>query len=195
MGLEDIPLVVQVHMASFPGFFLSSLGGKFLTCFYTSVWKMADCIPLVCRDLNGKLAGFAVGGVNPSGFYGRTLRRHLFKFCIASVLPLVRNPLILRRLWRGLYQSGASSKGPDVAGLFSIGVSPAVQGHGVGTMLLTAFIAEASDRGCKSVILTTDADNNGRANDFYWKLGFSVIRVYVTPEGRKMNEYSLDIQS
>jgi len=41
----------------------------------------------------------------------------------------------------------------------------------------------------RTVCLTTDHSNNERVNRFYQRLGFSLGRAYVTPEGRAMNEY------
>ena len=50
-------------------------------------------------------------------------------------------------------------------------------------------------RGVSSVSLTTDRDNNERTNDFYQKLGFELARTYVTPEGRAMNEYLIQLEA
>jgi ribosomal protein S18 acetylase RimI-like enzyme len=83
--------------------------------------------------------------------------------------------------------------GDDVAGLFSIGVSPAVQGKGIGALLVREFMGAARLRGCKTVFLTTDRDDNEAVNGFYGRLGFAISRQYVTPEGRNMNEYRIDL--
>jgi len=44
------------------------------------------------------------------------------------------------------------------------------------------------------VDLTTDYMNNDSVNQFYTKLGFRCTRTIATPEGRKMNEYVLDLE-
>lgn len=41
--------------------------------------------------------------------------------------------------------------------------------------------------------LTTDRDNNEATNSFYQKLGFVCERTFMTPEGRAMNEYVIDL--
>jgi len=43
------------------------------------------------------------------------------------------------------------------------------------------------------VDLTTDRDNNDKINRFYLSLGFACERTFVTPEGRTMNEYVIDL--
>jgi len=83
--------------------------------------------------------------------------------------------------------------GKDVAGLYSIGVLPSLQGTGAGRMLVTAFLEEARCRGCRRVFLTTDRDGNDTVNTFYRKMGFHVEREYTTPEGRRMNEYWIEL--
>jgi len=57
------------------------------------------------------------------------------------------------------------------------------------------FLEEAKRRGCVRVSLTTDRENNDRVNRFYQTLGFAIGRQYETPEGRKMNEYWIDVKA
>ena len=45
----------------------------------------------------------------------------------------------------------------------------------------------------KQVNLTTDRLGNDAANRFYQQLGFTRSRTYVTPEGREMQEYLIDL--
>jgi ribosomal protein S18 acetylase RimI-like enzyme len=90
---------------------------------------------------------------------------------------------------RALSHPSRNPEGDAVAGLFSIGVSPELQGTGAGKKLVLAFLGEAKLRGCRKVFLTTDRDGNDTVNAFYRKMGFRVEREYATPEGRRMNEY------
>ena len=70
---------------------------------------------------------------------------------------------------------------------------PELQGTGAGKKLVLAFLEEAKLRGCKRVFLTTDRDSNEVVNTFYTKLGFVLERHFVTPEGRRMNEYWINL--
>ncbi len=76
----------------------------------------------------------------------------------------------------------------------SIAVSPDAEGKGIGGLLVKAFCAEMGKRGAPTVCLTTDKENNDRTNRFYQKQGFHLSRSFVTPEGRAMYEYVLDLR-
>ena len=189
MESKDILRIVDVHLLSFPGFFLSSLGPNFLFLYYSGVVDAPEGITFVYLNEAGQPAGFVAGTANPRGFYKRLLKKDWLKFSFASVGALLRNPGAVRRIARGLLHPGQNPAGDDVAGLFSIGVLPELQGTGAGKKLVHAFLDEARQRGCSRVFLTTDRDNNEPVNRFYRKLGFVVEREYATPEGRHMNEY------
>jgi GNAT superfamily N-acetyltransferase len=189
MESAHIPAVVQTHLASFPGFFLSFLGPRFLSLYYAGVCDAPEGISFVYLNAAGQPAGFVAGSSNPRGFYSRLLKRDWLQFAFASVGAILRKPSVIGRVARGLFHPGGNPVGSDVAGLFSIGVLPELQGTGAGKKLVEAFLQEASKRGCKRVFLTTDRDDNETVNVFYHKLGFTVERHYETPEGRRMNEY------
>jgi len=190
----DIPPVVSVHLAAFPGFFLSFLGERFLSLYYSQICASKDGIAFVQPDGDGKVAGFVAGSSNPSGFYSRLLRRHWFNFGIASLGALFRSPAIILRLLRAILHPGQNPSGKDVAGLYSIAVLPSLRGTGAGERLVRAFLDEAEGRGCDSVFLTTDKIDNAAVNSFYLKLGFGLRREFVTPEGRAMNEYWIELK-
>lgn len=194
MTSEDVEPTVEVHLRSFPGFFLTSLGAKFLSLFYRGIVVAPEGIAFVYLNEKGRAAGFVAGTSNPRGFYKRLLRRDWLKFSLASVRALVCRPRSLPRVARELLHPGQNPSGEDVAGLYSIGVLPELQGTGAGKQLVHAFLDEAWKRGCERVFLTTDRDENDPVNMFYQKLGFVVEREYVTPEGRKMNEYWIDLR-
>jgi GNAT superfamily N-acetyltransferase len=98
------------------------------------------------------------------------------------------------RIARAVVHPGGNPGGDDVAGLFSIGVLPELQGTGAGKTLVAAFLDEAKRRGCRRVFLTTDRDDNDAVNQFYLRMGFHVERQYETPEGRRMNEYWITLK-
>lgn len=185
----DIQQVVAVHLASFPGFFLSFLGHRFLSIFYAGICSAPEGIAFVYPNDAGIPAGFVAGTSNPGGFYSRLLKRDWLKFALASIIPVLKKPSVIGRVARAVYHPSGNPIGDDVAGLFSIGVLPELQGTGAGKKLVQSFLQEASRRGCKRVFLTTDRDDNEVVNVFYQKLGFAVERQYETPEGRRMNEY------
>ncbi len=184
--LKDI---VQVHLSSFSDFFLSELGRRFLFLFYSGIVKAPEGIAFVYLNETGIPAGFVAGTSNPRGFYSRLLKRHWFRFALAAIPSVLRKPAIISRVARAVFHPSDNPEGNEVAGLYSIGVLPEQRGTGAGKKLMQAFLEEAKHRGCKSVFLTTDKENNDPVNAFYVSHGFSVERCFVTPEGRKMNEY------
>lgn len=190
---QHVPQVVSVHVASFPGFFLSFLGPQFLSIFYSAVSSAPEGIAFVYLNEAGIPSGFVAGTSNPRGFYSRLLMRHWFRFAMAAIPSVLRKPSIVSRVARAVFHPSDNPVGDDVAGLFSIGVLPELQGTGAGKKLMQAFLEEAKYRRCKRVVLTTDQDNNDAVNAFYVRHGFSVERRFVTPEGRKMNEYWLTL--
>ena len=195
LELSDVSHVVAVHLSSFPGFFLSFLGPKFLKLFYSGICAAPEGIAFVYLNDDGVPAGFVAGTTNPGGFYTRLLKRDWFKFALASIVPVLKKPAVIGRVARAVSHPSGNPMGDDVAGLFSIGVLPVLQGTGAGKMLVQTFLAEARLRGCARVFLTTDRDGNEYVNSFYEKLGFEIKRRYVTPEGRRMNEYWIAIDS
>ena len=194
MEKEDVESVVQIHRSSFPGFFLSFLGPRFLSLYYMAVCEAPEGIALVCLGPDGEPAGFVAGSANPRGFYSRLLKRNWWKFSLASVGAIFRKPTIVAKIARGLTHPSRNPVGNDVAGLYSIGVLPESQGTGAGKELVQAFLTEARNRGCRRVFLTTDRDGNEAVNAFYQKMGFRVENRFETPEGRAMNEYWIDLE-
>ncbi|NVN92171.1 MAG: GNAT family N-acetyltransferase [Desulfuromonadales bacterium] len=193
MQKEDVPKVIAVHLASFSGFFLSFLGPRFLLLYYAGICAASEGIAFVYLDPAGEPAGFVAGTANPRGFYSRLLKRDWLRFSFASLGAICRKPNTIRRIARAFFHPSENPVGKDVAGLFSIGVLPEVQGGGAGKQLVSRFLEEASARGCTRVFLTTDRDNNESVNTFYQRLGFFIGRQYETPEGRRMNEYWIEI--
>lgn len=193
MTIQDIDEVVSIHLASFQGFFLSFLGPRFLNLYYAGVSSDHGGICIVYLNEAGRPAGFVAGSCNPRGFYSRLLKRDWLRFSLAATGAVLRKPGIVSRLFRALFHPSENPESEDVAGLFSLGVLPVLQGKGAGKELVQAFLSEASTRGCTRVFLTTDRDNNEAVNKFYSRLGFRVERVFETPDGRRMNEYWIDI--
>ncbi len=193
MVISDITQVVTIHLTSFPGFFLSFLGHRFLVFYYSNICSASDGISFVYLDSAGNPAGFVAGATNPGKFYSRLLKQNWVRFSFASLSAICRKPTVIKRIARALFHPSQNPSGDEVAGLFSIGVLPELQGTGTGKELVQKFLKEANSKGCKRVFLTTDRDNNDKVNTFYQEQGFRIDRQYVTPEGRRMNEYWIDI--
>jgi ribosomal protein S18 acetylase RimI-like enzyme len=192
MKLDHVTNVVEVHLQSFQGFFLTFLGRDFLSELYRGVVTDSSGVAFVFIDDN-HVAGFVAGTDQPRGFYKRLLARRIWVFVSASIPAIIKKPAILPRLLRALSMPQQADSGEGCGTLMSIAVLPEAQGKGIGQKLVDAFLAEAARRGLKQVNLTTDKQDNNATNQFYQQYGFHLHRVYITPEGRAMNEYVIDV--
>jgi ribosomal protein S18 acetylase RimI-like enzyme len=192
MQPSDVNQVVNVHLSSFQGFFLTLLGAKFLNLLYAYIVSSPDGVGYVFVEDDGEVVGFVCGSTKPSGFYKRFLKNQWLRIILAILGSVVRNPRILPRLvWRVLRPPQASPS-PATATLLSIAVLPEHQNKGIGRLLVQEFLDEMWRRGMQRVNLTTDREGNEAVNAFYRRLGFRLVRSFVTPEGRWMNEYVIN---
>ena len=191
MKIEDVREAVDVHLHSFPDFFLSSLGSRFLYWLYRGFIEHRGGVCLVA--LKGEqVVGVVAGSSDQGKFFKWLLRKHWFVLGLAAGMAIVRSPRIMARLLRITRSPGDAKRSIVPAVLMSIAVLPVVQGGGVGQILVKAFLDEMTKRGATTVSLTTDRDNNSRVNSFYRRLGFRLHRELLTPEGRQMNEYVIE---
>ncbi len=188
----DVPECVCIHMQAFRGFFLTFLGEQFLRELYTAIVYDPSGIGFAAGTTEG-LLGFVVGTDQPPGLYRRLLRRRWWNFGLASLGALFKHPAILPRLLRAFTMPAQKMEVRNCGTLMSIAVLPEAQGRKIGQMLVTAFLREAARRGLEYVNLTTDRLNNEPVNRFYTRMGFKLLRDYVTPEGRLMNEYIIEL--
>ena len=193
MRADHIDAVVHAHLESFRGFFTSFLGPKFMKLFYLEVLKTPEHVAAVAVDDCETIIGFAVGVSHQTRFYANLIRRRWFMFAVASLQAIVRRPSIIPRIVRALTYPRNSQTASSQAILMSLAVVPGVQANGVGGLLVKHFLSVMQQKNITSISLTTDQNDNERTNGFYEKLGFKVVRTYVTPEGRCMNEYIIEM--
>jgi ribosomal protein S18 acetylase RimI-like enzyme len=194
MNQNEVPAVVDVHLRSFPGFFLTFLGSAFLRELYLATIEDLSGIGFVAKD-GTEIVGFVTGTAQPSGFYLRLLQKRWWRFGLAAVIPVIKQPSIVPRLLRAFSMPAQMAQQEKRGTLMSLAVHPDAQGGGIGCSLVMAFLQEASQRGLEQADLTTDRDNNDSVNRFYERLGFVCVRTFTTPEGRAMNEYLIDLSA
>ena len=186
---EDLGPVAKLHRESFPSFFLSELGERFLREFYRG-FLTPDATTAVAVAEDGRVVGAVVGHTQPQGFFKKLLLRRWYAFAFASLSLVLRRPSILPRLVRAVTYRG-NNDGIERRGalLSSICVDPQYSGDGIRGKLLESFTSQLVDRGCESAYLSTDAVDNDRVNAFYRNAGWALENPYTTPEGRRMNCY------
>ena len=188
---KEITDIVAVHLTAFPDFFMTLLGERFLSRFYGAVLRDSSTLSFV-GYMNGGVAGFVVGTVQPQQFFLRLLLQQGVGFCFDALGALLRRPWFVgRRLLRGLTYRGEAPQQmhSNSALVSSIAVLPSASGTGLATALLNAFCEAAGRRGSSSVYLLTDRDDNPGANRFYLKAGFTLEAEVVRSGCRAMNRY------
>ncbi|MDH4272690.1 MAG: GNAT family N-acetyltransferase [Candidatus Aminicenantes bacterium] len=193
MEICHVDTIVGIHLAAFPGFFLSFLGRRFLRELYKAFATDKTSISLVAEaPVSGELMGFAAGTLDPARFFRSLLVRRWWAFGFSSLPAIVRNPRSALRIFRGVSYRGNQPEGRKRALLSSIAVIPGQRDHGLGNDLLKRWVERARAKGAEGCYLTTDAENNDAVNRFYARNGWRVESEFITPEGRKMYRYTLD---
>ena len=184
---KDLNQVADVHIAAFPGFFLTMLGHSFLRVMYRAFLMSPGCV-FVVDDSDGRVLGFAVGVRKSAGKDRKLAIRFLPQFAFAVLPGVLRNPIkVIRRIIGQLFSEGGQPEMPDgCVVLRSIGVRPEMKGAGVANRLLTDFERLAREQGAQVVALTTDAENNERAISFYRKYGYQVQQDFKQDDSRRM---------
>lgn len=186
---ERVDEVVNVHMQSFSGFFLTFLGKGFLKQLYTGFLEYKGSGVIVTVNTENKIVGFLAYSDNLSGFYKYLIKKRLLLFAWYAIGAFFRNPKILFRLLRAFTYSDEAKREEKYIELSSIGVLPEAEGTGIGSKMVSVLKEKANPEKYEYIKLETDAVENDGANFFYQKNGFVLDHEYATQEGRKMNEY------
>jgi ribosomal protein S18 acetylase RimI-like enzyme len=189
--------IVSIHERTFPGFLLTMLGSTFLRTYYEIALENMGTLALIAQEGEGSTVGFLIGYVAPQEFYA-LLNRRRWRLASKAISAVMRSPKLLPRVFGNMRRMSGAAKPSSTsrlgAELASIGVLPAASGKGVGKALVLAFAQRAVALRAEYVYLTTDAENNGKVNSFYQKLGFTRNRTFLAPGGRLMNEYVLTLE-
>ena len=196
MALADVDAVVDIHMAGMPGYFLTSLGRRFLSLYYRDVVRSKQGISMVlARD--GRVLGFATGEFGPGKFYRSLLVRRGLAFGFCALGAVVRRPAILARMWRQVFERIEAPASEKVARLASLAVVPDAEGRGYGLVLIAACIEAICRRGGSAVVLEVLKDNPTLIQA-YERMGFAITRETARSTGKSTGEsrvemrYSLD---
>lgn len=180
--------IVEIHMDTFTGFFLTFLGKKFLKTLYEGFIDYPQSGLIIALD-EDKPVGFCAYSEDLSGFYKYLIKKKLIIFAWYAIRAFFRKPKIFFRLLRAFTYSRESKRKENYVELSSIGVSPAEKNIGIGSQMINKLYELTNPEKFEYIKLETDRDNNEGVNYFYQKNGFVLDHSYETPEGRKMNEY------
>ncbi len=185
---QIISKIVNIHLSTFKGFFLTFMGKGFLKQMYAS-YCLHDDSELICAFEDDQPIGFCAYSAKMSGLYKFMIKKKLIPFAWYSLGAFVRKPTVFMRLVRAFLKPGESKRTEEYVELASIGVLPNIKSKGVGTKLIDYVKDDVDFSKIDYIALETDALDNDNVNAFYVKNGFELERTYETREGRKMNEY------
>lgn len=185
---EYVDDIVDIHMQTFTGFFLTFLGKGFLKQLYSGFMEHPKSNVIVAIE-EDNLVGFLAYSEELSEFYKYLIKKKLLLFAWYAMGAFVKKPKVLFRLLRAFTYSEESKREEGYVELSSIGVLPCAKNNGVGSKMIAHLIANVDKDTFDYIKLETDRDDNEGANCFYKKNGFVLNHSYETPEGRGMNEY------
>lgn len=188
VSAEYVDDIVEIHMKTFTGFFLTFLGRGFLKHLYKGFIEH-DKSNVIGAFEDDRLVGFLAYSEDISAFYKYLIRKRLLPFAFYGALAFFRKPAIMLRLLRAFTYPESSKRPEPYVELSSIGVLPEAKNKGIGTMLIDELKKTVSNGQFSYIKLETDRLNNDAVNAFYIKNGFVLDRSYTTREGREMNEY------
>lgn len=190
MSKTDLNEVVQLHIKTFPDFFLTSLGNGFLYELYRD-FLHDDFSICKIAEKNGRIKGFVVGSLQPNILFRKMLFYKGYLFLFYAFKALIKNPIFVfkKLLYAIKYRGDQPSKIINAALLISIGVASDSYSKGIGSVLVKEFCKEVFSKGAKAIYLTTDKFNNDHVNSFYIKNGFQLESEIIKTNGRIMNRY------
>lgn len=183
---SDVPAMVAIHQSAFKNFFLTSLGSRFLTTYYSCFIKSDETVTM-CAEEEGSLLGFSAATSVSKGFNGRLIKNNAMQFSILAFKMIFTNPAALVRLVKNFTKTSDEVEDTEDYGeLFSIGVSAESQGKGIGKQILSATEDAMKVMNVRKVSLTTDFYDNDATLGFYQSMGYEVLYEFITYPDRKM---------
>lgn len=180
--------IVNIHLETFTGFFLTFMGKGFLTQMYKAYCDHEES-GLLVAEVDGEAQGFLAYSSNFSGLFKFMIRHRLIPFGWYSVGAFFRKPTVFMRIIRAFLKPSEVKRTVKYVELASIGVNPNAKSKGIGSLLVDELKKKVDFNKFAYITLETDAVNNEAAIHFYEKNGFVKERMYETEEGRKMLEY------
>lgn len=173
---EDAGVAADLHAGQINEGFLAFLGPRFLRLLYRRIVRAPGSFLLVAEYDGGPL-GFLAGSVDVAGLYRAFLWRDGAAAGAAAAGRLLRS-------WRRVVETlrhGGGATGPG-AELLAVAVAPAARGRGVGSLLVSGFLAEIERRGQYAAHVVVAAHND-TAVALYRRSGFDTVERFELHSG------------
>lgn len=188
----DLARIAVCHCAAFPGSLSSALGIDYVSAMLR--WYLSgENTFLFFVEENGKCVGYCGGMVKTVWGIGSASSMAQYSFN-AAVIGFLKKPwllfhpemtvkfsFIVKNIINRFFRKKKLQGEPEVifepyTGLVVIGVDPAFQGKGFGSILLLEFEKMTRQRGLKKMTLSVHSDNS-KAIKSYTRNGWSITHV------------------
>lgn len=186
---HDLRWMAALHASQLPHGFFVRLGPHYLRAYHRTFMDSPHAAALVAEH-EGRPVGFIVGSTDAHGHHRFAIRRRGVRLAVAGLLGLLTHPSTaaefartriaryLRSVVRATRPVAAtqtdersSTTSPPQAVLTHVAVERAMQGNGVGRVLVDAFVARTRAAGSARIeLVTLDGDSGAAA--FYASLGW-----------------------
>ena len=200
MGLQDLPFVVEAHLAHFPDGFFARLGRGFLTRYYRTFLD-GPLATAIVAEIDGVATGYLAGILRGPEHRQLMLQHHGVALVLAGAGGMVRHPTVgltffvtrlgryasaIRRHRRGAPSGAAPTTRPAV--LSHIVVAQPRRCRGMGSTLIDRFLKEAREAGRTHACLVTMEGELG-AGSFYERRGWRRAGDTTQADGRMLRRY------
>jgi ribosomal protein S18 acetylase RimI-like enzyme len=206
---DDLLFCAALHVAELEHGFFTALGPRFLRAYHATFIDSPHAVSIVA-SIGGHPVGFVAGLLRPREHARWVLRRRGPRLAALGAAALLARPVAALRFartrlaryvrtWRrhrrelvpptrGNRETGAH----EAAALSHLAVSLGARGSGAGRRLTEAFADAARAAGAPRVALVTLEGEDG-AGRFYARLGWEPGELRMTPDGRAMREWRLEV--
>jgi len=181
--------VVKLHVESFPGYFITSLGYEFIKLFYKSHISNEYADALIALDEENKVVGSLLGVKNRAKFYNQLILSNGCMFLYYIIKNNILKPYTFIRLYNRYRKNEINNNFYSGVVLSSICIQQKMRKNGIATEIINKWIYNLKAQNYDMAYLETDATGNIAANNFYFKTGWDIYIKYSTYEGRVMNIY------
>lgn len=194
LEFKDAKEIGALHLLAFPNFFLTSLGEAFLKVFYEKILQSKHGFGIgILKD--GKLIAFAIGTSRIKGFYMEMIKKNGFILFYYAFSTLITRPQSVLRILKNLLGNSNTPKPKEGGWLLSICTNPYFRGSGISQDCLRAFENLCLEKSIFHLWLTTDTEENDRANSFYKKMNYDLVSNFSNDSKRSMNLYTKKLKA
>lgn len=171
----DIASVAELHRQTLPDSLNSRLGARFMENLYDGLTHASSAACWVAKR-NGKIVGFVSATIDVGTTRKALEARLSLHDKVAAALKILTSPRNLRDfLAQNIFSFVCLHSAGRLPEILTLGIDAADRGQGVGALLLQEAHSYFQNAGIQSWFVDT-MKSNRRAQDFYRKHGYALVR-------------------